>query len=493
MRCYTLLLQDHGLDRFMVCRTEPRLPKVSLHTRLAYAAPSIAQAMIGVPVFVYLPRFYTDSLGVSLTTLGGLFLAGRLFDAISDPMVGAWSDRLRSRWGRRRPFLALGSLPLVVAAFCLYGPPQIQGSAATWWFGAFFFLTFWFATVVFVPYKALGPELSHDYDERTSIFALRDSFLMGGTLVAAAGPALIEWWLDLDHGGHDQRALYLTYIGFVVPITLLSTWWCAREVKEPRPGPRARIGIWEAVGQALHNRPFYILLAAYTIVALGSNLPPVLLEYFATYVLRRPELVPYVLGGYFLAGMLAMPLWVWLSRKIGKKATWVSAMLATILPFAPVYLLEPEQITLFLALTFCAGTGGVAMIALPASIQADVIDYDELRTGQRREGLFISLWSIAEKSAYALGVGLALPILDAFGYLPNQEQSPAVVQALRVMYVLVPCVCFVVGILVGLAYPINRQRHAAIQDALERQALGESVEDPLRPGVYLPSPTEKIA
>jgi GPH family glycoside/pentoside/hexuronide:cation symporter len=449
--------------------------------------------VLGVPVFVYLPRFYTDSLGVSLTALGALFLAGRLFDAISDPMVGAWSDRLRSRWGRRKPFIALGSLPLVVAAFCLYSPPQIQGTEATWWFGAFFFLTFWFATVVFVPYKALGPELSHDYDERTSIFALRDSFLMGGTLLAAAGPALIEWWMGLDHDGPDQRTLYLTYVGAVVPITLLTTWWCARQVKEDKPRPRARIGIWEAVKQALQNRPFYILLAAYTIVALGSNLPPVLLEYFATYVLGRPELVPYVLGGYFLAGMLAMPLWVKLSRRWSKKAAWVCAMLATIVPFAPVYLLDPEQITLFMVATCCAGTGGVAMIALPASIQADVIDYDELRTGQRREGLFISLWSIAEKSAYALGVGLALPILDAFGYVPNQPQSQEVVQVLRVLYVLVPCVCFLVGIVVGLAYPLSRRRHAEVLEALERRCQGESVEDPLRKGVILPPLLEKNA
>jgi GPH family glycoside/pentoside/hexuronide:cation symporter len=171
----------------------------------------------------------------------------------------------------------------------------------------------------------------------------------------------------------------------------------------------ARIGFWVAIGQALHNRPFCILLASYTVVALGSNLPPVLLDYFAAYVLGRPDLAPYVLGGYFLAGMIAMPLWVWIAGRLGKKAAWLGAMLITVLPLAPVYAMGPGDVTAYLVASLTSGLGGVAVIALPASLQADVIDYDELQSGQRREGLFISLWSVAEKFAYAVGVGVALP------------------------------------------------------------------------------------
>lgn len=462
--------------------TSPRIP---LRTQLAYAAPSVAQSLLGVPIFVYLPRFYTDTLGVSLTTMGSLFLLGRLFDAVSDPVVGAWSDRLRSRWGRRRPFIALGAVPLAASALALYAPPQVSPAGATWWFAVFFLLTFWFSTVVFVPYKALGPELTTDYDARTRLFALRDSFLMGGTLLAAALPGLLELGLGLDDGAADQRVRYLTYAACAVPVFLVSVWWCAREVRERRALPRTRSRFWGAIGQALHNRPFCILLASYTVVALGSNLPPVLLDYFAAYVLGRPDLAPYVLGGYFLAGMIAMPLWVWIASRLGKKAAWLGAMLVTVLPLAPVYAMGPGDVTAYLVASLASGLGGVAVIALPASLQADVIDYDELQSGQRREGLFISLWSVAEKFAYAVGVGVSLPILDHLGYVPNQAQRPEVIEALRVLYVLVPCACFALAIAVGLAYPLNRRRHAAILDALARRANGESVEDPMAPGLFL--------
>jgi GPH family glycoside/pentoside/hexuronide:cation symporter len=457
--------------------------EVPTSVRLAYAAPSLAQALLGVPIFVYLPKFYTDSIGVPLGAMGTIFLVGRVLDALTDPFVGAWSDRLRGPQGRRRPFMRWGALPLALAAWALYAPPALSPQGSTAWFAAFFFVMFLGLSVVFVPYKALGPELTSDYDERTSVFAIREGMLMLGTLVAAASPALLTWALGLTSGEADQRTLFSTYAALAAPTMLLAAWLCVWKVKErpPGPTPAERFELWASVRQACKNRPFVALLAAYAAMALGSNIPAVLLPYYTTYVLGH-DLSSALLGGYFLVGTLALPFWVKMARKIGKKAAWLWAMVANVLPFAPTLFLGAGDATLFSALVLAAGFGGVAVLALPTSLQADAIDYDELRTGQRREGLFVGLWSIVEKSAYALGVGLALPILDAVGYVPNQAQSPEVLTALRVLYVGVPCLCTLTAIALGLLYPITRARHQAIRDGLHAKAQGLPFEDPLHPG-----------
>lgn len=464
------------------------IPPISV--RLAYASPAFAQALLGVPIFVYLPKFYTDVIGVSLTALGTIFLGGRIFDAISDPLIGAWSDRTRASWGRRRPFILFGALPLALAALGLYIPPDMSAEMSTSWFAAFFFLLFLFVTVVFVPYKALGPELTRSYDGRTSVFALREGFLIVGTLLAASGPAIIGWAMDLGESPLDERIRYATFAAIAIPIMLGSALWCSLKVRE-RPIPASQTvkeSTRQRIKQALKNKPFMILMASYAVTALGSNLPAVLLTYFATYILNKEEMAPFVLGGYFLVGVLVLPLWVKLSQKIGKKAAWLTSIAATTLPFSLVYGIQEGQEMLYLGLVLLAGIGGVAVMALPASMQADVIDYDELRSGARREGLFISLWSVAEKSAYALSVGLALPILEMAGYVANQPQNPEVLDTLRILYVVVPCVCNGIALAIGLLYPLHKDKHMAIIEALEQRMRGESVTDPLSKRIIVPVP-----
>lgn len=464
----------------------PEPDRVAWPERLAYALPAAALAAVGIPIYVHLPKFYTDVVGVSVATVGAFILAARLFDAISDPAVGWLSDRLTTRHGRRRPFIALGAIPLALAFGLLFWPPAgMTTAAAAAWFGACLFATFLFWTLVTVPYEALGPELTTDYDERTTLLGTRDGFLLVGTLLAAAAPALIGQTLGLGSDAAAERERFATLGLLYAPFLVLSCWWCVARLRERvlRPAPATR-----TTGAMRRNRPFRILLLSYVIAAIGSNLPAALLLYYVEYVLRSPH-ADLFLVEYLLTGILALPLWVLLSHRTGKKRTWILSMLLNTGAFVGVFFLGPGDATIYGFLVFLSGLGLGATLALPSSLQADVIDYDELLTGQRREGRYIGVWAVARKAAAALGVGVALPLLGLAGYVPNAEQSPQVLLTLRILYALVPSVCNLVAIAIAVGYPIGRQEHRAILDAIASRRRGEAVADPLRPGTMIGATT----
>jgi GPH family glycoside/pentoside/hexuronide:cation symporter len=182
---------------------------------------------------------------------------------------------------------------------------------------------------------------------------------------------------------------------------------------------------------------------------------------------------------YFLTGILLLPVWVRLAHKFGKKRTWVAAMAVNSGAFLMVFFLGQGDTIAYAVLVFISGVGFGATLAIPSAIQADVIDYDELKTGRRREGQYVGLWSIAKKMTAAIGVGVGLAVLGAVGYTPNAPQDESVVFALRVLYALVPSICNLLAIAVALAYPISGQVHARIRSAIERKQAGRDAADPL--------------
>jgi glycoside/pentoside/hexuronide:cation symporter, GPH family len=490
---------------------------LSLHARLAYGSPALALAMVGIPVLMYLPRFYTDTVGVGMSIFGSIFLGARIFDAVTDPAVGFFSDRTRTRWGRRRPYILGGALPLALSVFWLYTPPQsLSPTWAAAWFGVFIIAMFLFWTVVTVPYKSLGPELTPNYDERTAIFAVRETMLVVGTLAAAVLPQLLANSLYGDtpmmppvEGLERTRfTLYALITGAVIIATAAWCVWAVREQSSLLPSkpsspalpPPMRSTILEAStasegdlavvvrgpSSVIHNRPFMILLISYTITAIGSNLPIALIDYFVTYVLKGGD-IAHVVGIYFGVGVVCLPLWVKIAKKIGKKAAWLWATGFNAGFFGGVFFLGEGQVNAYMTLVGFAGIGGVAVLVLPSSMQADVVDYDQLLTGQRREGAFVGLWCICEKMAAALGVGVSMLILDAAGYIPNGDQSPQALLTLRILYVLVPVACYLLGGAIALMYPITHRAHDEILEGITARMKGEKVTDPLRPNVVLTS------
>jgi GPH family glycoside/pentoside/hexuronide:cation symporter len=238
--------------------------------------------------------------------------------------------------------------------------------------------------------------------------------------------------------------------------------------------------IWRGLRQIGRNRPFVILLVAYTVSAIGNNLPATLILYYVEYVLQSKMADAFLLL-YFITGILFLPGWIVIARHTGKKAAWLASMAINTGAFIGVFFLGPGDATIYGVLVFLSGIGFGATLAIPSAIQADVIDYDELLTGERREGQYIGLWSIAKKFAAAVGVGAGLAILGMVGYTPNVEQSGQVQLTLRTLYALIPSLCNIIAFFIALAYPINSSMHKDIRMAIAQQKKGRPVTDPLKP------------
>ncbi len=452
---------------------------VPVFKKIAYAAPAFALAVVGIPVYVYIPKFYTDVVGIHIGLLGLILLGARLFDAVTDPVIGVISDRTQTRFGRRRPYMGLGSLILAVAIFLLFNPPDGTPRFETAWFGIWIFCLFLFWTFVTVPYESLGPEITFDYNERTTLFGMRDGALMLGTLVAASAPFMVSKLFGLPEGPEGEKSKFFIISVIYCPLIIGMCWWCVTAIQErkipvsPNRG-KTGFGLWEC----LKNRPFVILLLSYTIAAFGSNLPATLILYYVEYVLQS-ESADLFLALYFVTGIVFLPGWVVLSRKIGKKVTWIISMAVNTGAFLGVFFLGPGDAHIYGILVFISGIGFGATLAIPSAMQADVIDYDELLSGKRREGQYIGVWSVAKKLAAALGVGVSLSLLGISGYSPNVAQSEDVVFTLRVLYALVPSVCNILALFIAMLYPINRVTHEAIQDAVQKRKNGQRVSDPL--------------
>jgi GPH family glycoside/pentoside/hexuronide:cation symporter len=443
------------------------LKRLRLKEKLAYAAPAFSLAVVGIPVYIYIPKFYTDVIGVHISALGLILLVVRLFDAVTDPAVGLISDHIRTPFGRRRPLMAFGAIFTAIAIFLLFNPPHTVTDTATIWFMALIFAVFLFWTVIIVPYESLGPELTFDYNERTTLFSVRDGALIAGTLVAAASPAMVKSIFSIPGNDQGERDIFFILSIVYAPLILASVLWCIMTFRERSLQPAARsVTIFQGIASSFTNKPFQILLIAYTISAVGNNLPATLILYYVEYVLHSPHADLFLLI-YFVTGILFLPLWVLGSKKFEKKAMWLTAMVVNTGAFSGVFFLGPGDELLYGILVFISGIGFGATLAIPSAIQADVIDYDEMITGERREGLYIGLWSIAKKLAAAFGVGVGLLLLGTSGYTPNMKQSDSVVLTLRVLYALVPCVCNLVAFLIALKYPIDKKYHQEIRKKID--------------------------
>ena len=465
--------------------TTAKKDRIAWTAKLAYAAPAFALAVVGIPVYVYIPKFYTDVVGINITVLGYLMFSVRIFDAITDPAIGYLSDRTPNRFGRRRPYIALGSILVAVAMFLLFNPPAVSETMETVWFGATIYILFLFWTIVVVPFESLGPEITFDYNERTSLFGMRDGFLIAGTLAAASSPALVGWLFNLPADADGERAKFFWIAVIYAPLLVGTCWWCVLAIRERRPAAeRQTKGVWRGLRQVVHNRPFVILLIAYTVSAIGNNLPATLILFYVEYVLESP-LADFFLMLYFVTGIIFLPAWIMISRRTGKKAAWLASMAINTTAFAGVFFLGPGDAAIYGILVFLSGIGLGATLAIPSAIQADVIDYDELLTGERREGQYIGLWSISKKFAAAVGIGAGLSILGMVGYTPNLQQSAEVQMTLRVLYSLVPALCNMVAIVIACAYPISGRIHAEIRKAIAQRQAGLPATNPLKPSQTL--------
>jgi GPH family glycoside/pentoside/hexuronide:cation symporter len=405
-------------------------------TILGYGLGNFAFALLGLVVAVNLQFFYTDYVGLSAGLVAWSLLFARMFDAVTDPVMGWLSDHTNTAIGRRRPWILAACIPLAFAFYFLFTPPEVSDPEAQQGFLlaymlALYILTYFIWTVGAVPYYSLGAELTDDYIERVKVISVREACSLAGLLVATILPA----YLIYQYGGRDGYSfmggiLGALAAGFLVLSALVSS---ERAEFRGRPGINPYAG-WIAT---FDNPHFRKLLVAFFFSAVAAAVPAVLVIYVSVYIIGTPawwaNSIPgwlptwsYYLLIYFTAGTASLPLWNWVSRRIGKRNTWGIAIFLAAVTSAGCWWLSEGSIAYFSFLLVFGGMSFGNYLALPPAIVADVIDYDEVSTGRRREGSYFAIWAFVTKLGAAVTGFTALQVLEHVGYVPGVAQTQTV-------------------------------------------------------------------
>jgi GPH family glycoside/pentoside/hexuronide:cation symporter len=448
---------------------------VPFHTKILYGAGDITNSVLNTIIAVYFLKFLTDVVHLSPFLAGAAIFVGRSADWINDPIIGYLSDRTRTRWGRRRPFLLFGMAPLALAfIFFFWVPPWENQIALAVYYGLMYAVLDTMATFVYMPYYALTPELTLDYDERTALTTARMLFSIVGSLIAFTVPLFIIDALPDPRMGYFVMAIVFGVVG-VLP--LLFTFFGTRE--RPEFQEQVQPSLRESLAAVRRNRPFQFGLGMFLLTWTTIDIIQVMLLYFIQYWLHMESIAELIMGSVFISAAIFLPLWNWISSKWDKPKAYIAGMSFFAAIMIVLILVQPgTPMAVVFTITALAGIGVAAAHVIPWSILPDAIEWDELQTGQRHEGAFYSLVTLAQKIASSIAVPLAAWVLGLSGYQANvAEQVPSALLAIRGLVGGVPALMSIGGIIFALLYPLSREEHADVRRQLaERrsQAAGDS-------------------
>jgi Na+/melibiose symporter-like transporter len=428
-----------------------------------YVAPTFGLGCMFLLSAIYLLKFATDVLGMSAAVMGTILFFGRaLWDAIADPIAGYLSDRTRTRFGRRRPWLLASVVPLSISFVLLWSPPRDAGPTfLVAWMAAMVVLFYTSSTANLIPHTALGAELTDGYHDRTRIFGGRHVMWTLGSFLAVAGLAALEAASD------KRRTVFWIAVGAAACTALATLWTFARVRERPEFQGRGATRPYQALRDVMNNPHARLLLVVFGIESLGGATIAVLTQYVAEYVVKRPKVGAPAIAVYMLASILFVPLWLPLSRRFGKKALWLASMLLTAGSFGAMIFLTANAVPLLMVLAFLAGTAASCGAMMGPSIQADVIDWDEHATGERKEGSYFAAWNFVFKIANGLTIWLTGLVLSFSGYVPNVEQTERVKLVILALYGIFPMLCYGTGALLFARFRLDAAGYAEIRSALD--------------------------
>jgi Na+/melibiose symporter-like transporter len=445
-----------------------------------YGALNLPTSVVGLPIALYIPAFYSENLGLSLAAVGALIALSRLTDVFTDPMIGILSDRWQTRFGRRKPWILVGT-PLKLLSLWMLFVPDSPVSLAVWqalggsagvtnvylfvWISALY-LGF---TLVDLPYRAWGAELATDYDQRSRVTGWRETFGYGGTLMSLVIPLGMAFWLARPGA---ENALFAIAVAVVVLMPVL-TVPALGFVAEPPPEriDRERVTWRRGLRIVWRNGPFRRLVICLVFFVAAISMTASLSFFFVRRVMEEPfDRYAFFILVYYLASMLAIPIWFRISTRLGKHRTVVAGVVWLSIWSAPIPLLGPGDFWLFFVLMILKGSAIGALVFLPASMAADIVDLDTLRTGEQRTGLYFSLWGMVNKAAVAFGVLLATNGVAWFGFDPSSDaNSEGARLAVACLYSVIPAALACVALPLLWRYPLDRERQRRLRDRIERR------------------------
>ena len=431
----------------------------------SYSAVTVPMAAMGMPIAVYLPPFYSEGLGLSLVTVGLVFTIARIWDVVTDPIMGLLIDRFDTRWGRRKHWIALSIPILLLSVWMVFmpNPDHVSGVYLMFWM----IMLYIGYTMLAIAHQSWGAELSESYHDRSRLFGWREVFVIAGMTAVLAMPALLE-----ASGASDQRSKVASMGWFCLilfPITVIPTLLF---VPDQSRRPATSVHWRAALGVLVGNRLLWRLLAADLLSGFGTGIAGALFIFVAGYVFGLPSHASFALLLYFASAFAAMPLWMKLAYVVGKHtALKVALAYGGGVMLALLVLATPGSVLGLWFYTFAYGLAFGAAPTLLRSMMADLTDADELEVGEKRAGLFFALLTTTNKLGAALAVGAGFATLEVvYGFEPGAGNSAAAIDGVLLTY----CIGTAAGLLLAylplINYPLDQARHTAIRAQLDQRA-----------------------
>ena len=468
--------------------TAPQQPRLSFWKKTIYGTGDWSTASFGTLRQLFYAIFLTDVVGLEPRLASFVALVGILWDAINDPIVGTLTDRVQTRWGRRRPFLLFFAIPFGASFLLFWWTPPIENQVLLAVVVCIaFILADSLQTLVYVPFISLLPEIAPDYDQRTELTGYRMFFnLLASLTTAVAAPAIVD--SILASGGTQQQGYMLIAALFggmaALPFLLIFAAVRERTRSEEEQKREKETPFMEAVRTAWSNIPFRYATILYMLNWITFDLVGLSLPFFLTYWVARGNLLEKALGLpiestvfalLLITSLVMLPFWIWLSHRLSKRSAYILGMGFWAVVQLLIFSIQPGQVNYVLVLAVMAGVSVSSAHVLPDAMFPDVIEWDELRTGRRQEGIYYGVMNFVRKTTGALAIFVALQVLGWFGYqappvgATSFQQSANTLGAIR--FLIGPFGAVLLFSAIGMAwfYPLTRERHARIRRLLEHK------------------------
>ena len=459
-----------------------------LFTKIIYGSGDLGIASWGTLRQIFYAIFLTDVVGLEARLASFAALIGVIWDSINDPLVGILSDRVTSRWGRRRPFLLIFSIPFGLAFLLMWwAPPWTNQYVLAIHMTLAYIISDTLQTLVAVPFFTLTPEMTPDYDERTELTTFRMLFNLIASLgVAVAAPLIKNWSLSQGMTLSQSYLLISGLFGGLGALPFLVMFFFVRE-RHPTPAATSP-SIKEIAVTAWDNVPFRFATGLYMLNWMTVDMVSLILPYFLTYWIAQGTLAAemslfgatisqdsVILGLMFITAIAALPFWNWVSKKTDKRLAYIYGMVFWMVVQILLITVQPGQIIMIISLTILAGISISTAHVLPDAIFPDVIEWEELRTNKRNEGVYYGVKNFSRKLTGAVTIFLVLQALGWFGYqTPPQgavvfQQSEITVLVIRILTGPFGAVLLLSSIIIAWFYPLTREEHNRIRKLLHRR------------------------
>ena len=436
---------------------------------LAYGLPALPLASLYFSIYVLIGEFYFKNYGLALSIIGSIFIIIRLFDAFTDPIMGYISDNFPLRFGKRKPWVLVGGILFIFSTWMLFVPIYKSVDVEYFFFWLLISAIGW--TIAYAPYYAMGAELSMDYLERSKVTFCRELFTILGIIFASL---LYSLSFDFDNkifksGIGSNIGLFqiciFSSIFFVLSMFLFLL--SKSNSKEVSYDKNNILNIFEIFISLKKQKLMRKLLFSHFINGLANGLPPALFVFYVNSVLKSPEFTGILLFLYFLGALVGVPLWIFISNKLDKHRVWCYAMIYSCFIFIFVLFLEEYDLIFFAIICILSGLALSADLAIPSSIQADIIDLEYLKTGKRLTGQFFAFWGLVSKAAIAISTGMALILLDIIGFKSDENNGKNILFAVSFIYAGLPIILKMFSIYLMWNFKLDKKTHSEILEKIK--------------------------